>query len=117
MARTYSDVIIRARRILQDEDATSQRYTDESLLDAVNDAVLEVRRVRPDLFISANFTVTTVALVDIASTNIPIPEFHFQSLVYLTAGYQMLRDDEFSVDSRAVNLLNKGTAQLLTVAS
>ena len=114
MARTYSQVIERARRILQDEDATNYRYSDQSLLDAVNDALLEVRRVRPDLFISTSFTVVDVLPGQEASAQIPIDDMYFQSLVYLTTGYQMLRDDEFSVDSRAVNLLNKGTAQLLT---
>ena len=114
MARTYSQVIERARRILQDEDAANYRYTDQSLLDAVNDALLEVRRVRPDLFISVAFTPVDVPLGQEMSALIPIEDMYFQSLVYLTTGYQMLRDDEFSLDSRAVNLLNKGTAQLLT---
>ena len=114
MARTYSQVIERARRILQDEDATNYRYSDQSLLDSVNDAILEVRRVRPDLFISVSFSPTDVLLGQEAAALIPIEDMYFQSLVYLTTGYQMLRDDEFSLDSRAVNLLNKGTAQLLT---
>jgi len=117
MPRTYSQVIERARRILQDEDTDNYRYSDESLADAVNDALLEVRRVRPDLFISASFSVTDVDFADMANVQIPIEDFYFQTLVYLTSGYQMLRDDEFSMDSRAVNLLNKGTAQLLSVAS
>ncbi len=114
MARTYSQVIERARRILQDEDAANYRYSDQSLLDAVNDAILEVRRVRPDLFISVSFSPTDVLLGQESAALIPIEDMYFQSLVYLTTGYQMLRDDEFSLDSRAVNLLNKGTAQLLT---
>jgi hypothetical protein len=112
MARTYADVITRARRILKDQDASSYRYPDQDLVDAVNDAVLEVRRIRPDLFIAAAFATTDVLLADIATTNIPIPEHYLQTLVYLTCGYQMLRDDEFSQDSRAVNLMNKGVSQL-----
>jgi hypothetical protein len=117
MARTYSQVIERARRILQDTDAANYRYPQQDLVDSVNDALLEVRRVRPDLFISSSFSVSDVELANIAAVNIPIESHYFQTLVYLTAGYQMLRDDEFSLDSRAVNLLNKGTAQLLSVAS
>lgn len=114
MARTYSQVIERARRILQDEDAANYRYDDASLLDSVNDAILEVRRVRPDLFISISFTPVDVSSGQEAAAQLPIDDMYFQSLVYLTSGYQMLRDDEFSLDSRAVNLLNKWTAQLLT---
>lgn len=112
MARKYSDVITRARRILQDQDASNYRYPDQDLTDAVNDAITEVRRVRPDLFLSSAFAITDVAVGDIATTDIPIPDMYFMSLVYMAAGYQMLRDDEFSLDSRAVNLLNKGTTQL-----
>lgn len=112
MPRTYADVISRARSILKDQDATAYRYTDQELVDAANDAVLEVRRVRPDLFLSADFTPTDVLLANVAATPIPIEDMYFQTLVYFTAGYQMLRDDEFSQDSRAVNLINKATSQL-----
>lgn len=114
MARTYSQVIERARRILQDEDAANYRYSTESLVDSVNDAILEVRRVRPDLFIAVAFEPADITPGQEGTVEIPIENMYFQSLVYLTTGYQMLRDDEFSLDSRAVNLLNKGTAQLLT---
>jgi len=117
MSRTYSDVITRVRRIVQDEDATGYRYPDASLVDSVNDAILEVRRVRPELFLRVSFNPVDVLLADIAVTDLPIEDMYFQSLVYMTAGYQMLRDDEFSVDSRAVNLLNKGVAQLIKVAA
>ena len=117
MSRTYSQVIERARRILQDLDAGNFRYGDQEMVDAVNDALLEVRRVRPDLFISVGFDPQDVDIADIAITFLPIEAYYFQTLVYLTSGYAMLRDDRFSLDSRAVNLLNKGVSQLITVAS
>lgn len=81
-------------------------------MDAVNDALLEVRRIRPDLFLSRAFDVPVVALADADTTNLPVEDFIFQAVVYLVVGNQMLRDNEFSLDSRAVNLLNKGIAQL-----
>ena len=108
---TYQDLVTRARRILQDEDAANYRYTDQSLLDSANDAMREVRRIRPDLFVRLKFA---TPITDDLSYEIPIEGFYFMSLVYLTSGMQMLRDDEFSIDSRAVNLLNKGTSQLQT---
>jgi hypothetical protein len=115
--RTYEDVVTRARRILQDTDAASYRYSEESLADSVNDAVLELRRVRPDLFVASNFAPESIDAANFGATLLPIDDQFFMSLVYLTAGHQMLRDDEFSHDTRAVNLLNKGVAQLLKVAS
>lgn len=117
MARTYLQAINRARRIVQDTDSTSYRYSDDELMDSVNDALLEVRRVRPELFLASGFESEDVVFEDAGNTALPIEDFNFSALVYLTAGYQMLRDDEFSLDSRAVNLLNKGTAQLITVAA
>ena len=117
MSRTYSQVIERARRILQDEDSGNYRYTAASLSDSINDALLEVRRVRPDLFLAASFVTTDVDETVDGNTVLPIEDMNFQSLVYMVCGYAMLRDDTYSQDSRAVNLLNKGTAQLLTVNS
>lgn len=114
--RTYSDVIVRAREIVQDTDASSYRYSDQSMVNAVNDAILEVQRVRPDLLIGQDFDPNDILVADI-STVLPIENIFFQSLVYMTAGYMMLRDNEFSLDQRAVNLLNKGLAQLITVAA
>ena len=117
MSRTYRSVIDRARRILQDTDASNYRYSEVDIVDAVNDSLLEVRKIRPDLFIDGAFTVVDVSELEVDATAIPIEDFYFQSLVYLVSGYMMLRDDEFSLDSRAVNLLNKGNAQLRTVGA
>ena len=111
MALTYQDVMTRARRILQDEDSGNYRYPDTDLLDAVNDAMKEVRRLRPDLFINTGYRVPTATA---ATNNLLIEDHWFMCLVYMSAGQMMLRDDEFSLDSRAVNLLNKGTSQLQT---
>lgn len=116
MPRTYSDVMSRARAILQDEDSSNYRYPDQDILDGVNDALLEVRRLRADLFASADFAVADKAIGDITDP-LPIPDMYFSVLPYFVAGYTMLRDDEFSLDSRAVNLLNKATSQLLRAAA
>lgn len=104
----------RARSILQDADST--RYTDADLLGGVNDALVEIRRVRPDLFLSIAF-VTDEKLIGDISDDIPVEDFCFQSLVYMATGYMMLRDDEYSLDSRAVNLLNIGTSKLLRTSA
>lgn len=114
MSRSYSQVMDRARSILQDADKT--RYTDDDLLGAVNDGLIEIRRIRPDLLLSVAFVTDEKAIGDIAD-NLPVEDFAFQSLVYMAAGYMMLRDDEYSLDSRAVNMLNIGTSKLLRTLS
>lgn len=108
-------MVKRVRALVQDETPDSYRYSTDSIVDAVNDAVLHMRRVRPELFLSANFQVTDVDPDEIGSTNLPIEDHFSESLTYLAAGELMLRDDEFSQDSRAVHLMNKGIAMLTTV--
>lgn len=116
MARTYGDLISRVRRILQDDvlvgDDPEYRYSDAELLDSCNDAMGEVRRIRPDLFINSGFAIPDATSSD---NTILLEQQYFMALVYIVSGMTMLRDDEFSLDSRAVNLLNKGTSQLQTV--
>lgn len=116
MARTYEDVITRAREILQDTNNAQYRYSDQSMINAVNDAILEIQRVRPDLLLGVSFDPGDADLNNL-TIELPVATTFFQSLVYMTAGQMMLRDDEFAVDARAVQLLNKGLAQLITVTA
>lgn len=51
MARLVSDVLVQVREILQ--DTTGLRYTNASLVRFINDAVVEARSIRPDLFVGA----------------------------------------------------------------
>lgn len=114
MSRTVLDVKTRVRSILKD-NVDPERYNDTDMLNAINDALLEVRRVRPDLYLKrANFVVP-VLVAD--GDKLPIEDTFFNSIVYFTAAYMMFRDDEFSVDSRASQLMAKATGQLLAVAS
>lgn len=55
-----SDVISRVRSILNDADATGYRWTDQELIDAVNDAQGVIAIYRPDCF-SVNEVITLVA--------------------------------------------------------
>ncbi len=113
MTRTVANVKERVRSILKDR-VDPKRYSDADILNAINDALLEVRRVRPDLYLKKNFIVKGLVLdTDV----LPIEDTFFNSIVYFTAAYMMFRDDEFSVDSRASQLMNKATAQLIVVAA
>ena len=47
---TVQDYIDRARVLLLDE-VEDYRYSTESLVDALNEGILEMRRLRPDLFL------------------------------------------------------------------
>jgi hypothetical protein len=116
---TVGQYLEESRRLLQDENSP-YRYPNDDLIDALNIALLEARRLRADLFLPS-FTMpwfdpakqTTSDLV----APVPIDPMYRQSLVYYIVGRAQLRDDESTVDARAASLMTKFTAQLLTIQS
>lgn len=114
MARTVGDVVGRCRGILQDRDAAHYRYSDSDLVGFLNDALLEIYRVRPDLYFS-DFAVTQFVEADVDDTakTLPIDDRYFSPVVYFVVGSAELRDDEFTVDGRAVTLMNQFSSKLL----
>jgi hypothetical protein len=113
---TVGQYIEESRRLLQDE-VSPYRYPDDDIVDALNFALLEARRLRADLFLplfevpwaDPSGTIDTAALVT-------LDPMYRTSLIYYVVGRMQLRDDEPTVDQRAAGLLQKFTAQLLTVA-
>lgn len=112
---TVGDYMEEARRLLQDE-ITPYRYPDDDLVDALNIGLLEARRIRADLFLPL-FDVPWVDSSGTIDTAAPITfdPMYRGSLVYYVVGRMQLRDDEPTVDSRAAGLIQKFTAQLLTI--
>ena len=116
MAKTVSDAISEARVILQDTDSQLYRYSDSELVAYLNNALLEARRIRPDLFRAyVGQPVPSFTASDFAEL-FPLDNMFFPQFVYYIAGTAELRDDEFTVDARAATLLNQFVAKLLTVA-
>lgn len=101
------------RAILKDQ-VEPLRYPDADILDAINDALTEVRRIRPDLFLKKKFKVTPLLF---ETDLLPVEDQFFNPVVYFCVGNMMLRDDEFVVDGRAMALINKATGQLLETAA
>lgn len=117
MAKTVSDAISEARVLLHDTDPQLYRYSDAELLDYLNNAILETRRIRPDLFRAyLGQPLPSYADGDDLSVAFPIDEMFFPQFVFYIAGFAELRDDEFTVDARAATLLNQFAAKMLTVA-
>jgi len=116
---TVGQYLEESRRLLQDE-YTPYRYPQDDLIDALNIALLEARRLRADLFLPTFdipwFDPTLTTTTDLA-VKVPIDPMYRQSLVYYMVGRAQLRDDEATVDARAASLMTKFTAQLLTVQS
>jgi hypothetical protein len=103
-----ADIIAGVRDIIQDLDTT--RYKDDSLIRAINQAVLEIRRVRPDYFIGAYHV--PVTQYSALTSEIQLPETCMPSLVKYVAGWAELRDDEYTTDGRAAALLTAFTTDL-----
>ncbi len=110
---TVGKIIDAARILLQDTRAGAYRYDDPSLILHLQDAILEARRIRPDLFLP-NYTIPEVTARADAFT---LETMYRPAFVYYVAGKAQLRDDETGQDGRATVLLNKFVAQLTIMPS
>lgn len=112
---TFQTVMNDARVLLNDEfqDAnTVTRYTEAQLLGYARQALVEARRVRPDLFLTF---LTGAFPAFAAGDEIPMPEeYHVCLADYITHRAE-LRDDEFATDGRASALYQKFKAGLMGV--
>jgi hypothetical protein len=116
---TVGQYIEESRRLLQDE-IVPYRYPQDDIIDALNIALMETRRLRADLFLPAFampwFDPALTAAPDL-SKPVPIDPMYRQSIVYYVVGRMQLRDDESTTDARAASLLTKFVAQMLTIES
>lgn len=108
MAKTVEKILSDARFILQDE-VIPYRNSVNDLLTALNSGLYELKRIRPDAWLShlgigVELPQYTDTPLDLAMV-IPINPMFYQSLIYFISGYAELKDDEYTVDSRAGLLL------------
>lgn len=113
--RTVGDVIRQVRTLLQDEDAEGYRYSDSSLIDALNSGLLETKRLRPDIFRHRKFDVPQYAVADFGKA-IDYTDMFVPALVNYTVGLAQLRDAEEETDGRAATLINTFITKLVSVA-
>lgn len=113
MAKTASDLIAQSRILLQDSK-TPFRYPTDALISYVNNGLSELKRIRPDVWLEG----FNVDLFEYTSSNldtvIPVDGIFFQPLILFIVGYAELRDDEFTIESRA-GLFLQSFAHQLTV--
>jgi len=117
---TGSLILSQARSILQDRKAP-YRYSEEELTEALNTALSEIRRLRPDAF-AGTFTAGTTPQYSTDPSPVPpllpldadwpVDDMFFSPTVSYVSGYAELRDDEFTEDSRATSLLQRFALQL-----
>jgi hypothetical protein len=108
---TVSDYVAAARIYLQDK-TPPYRYLDEELVLALSMAIMESRKLRPDLWI--NLTLPSYTLND--TTAVPVDPMYRQAMLYYILGQAQLRDDEEASDSRAAAFIGMFNAKLTSVA-
>lgn len=107
---TVSDYVTQARILLQDQVGSPFRYPDADLLQALNLAMLEARRLRPDLFLDASFVPPNFSAID--ATAVEIDQQYRLPFVNYVVGYVQLRDQEDTQDSRALEFISAFHAAL-----
>lgn len=116
MAKTLDDLVDEIRLMLKDR-RVPYRYTQADVIEAINTALREVKRVRPDAWLSCCVDGTdgggTIDMPDyteadlglLPATAFPIDEIFYMAVVFHVVGKLQLGDDEFAVDNRAMSLL------------
>lgn len=108
---TVQDYITEARRLLQDTVAP-YRYAESSFIEALSTAMLEARKMRPDLFLGR---ATLVPEYSSTSQSVVFEPMYRPALTYYVAGRVLLADREDADEARAGAFITKFTTQLLTL--
>lgn len=113
---TVNDYIVSARRLLLDE-AEPYRYPTADLVDALNFAFLEARRLRPDLMLSRFRSTLPSYSTGSLATAVDVDPQYRMAFLYFVCGFVQLRDDESTQDQRASGFMAKFIAQLHTISA
>lgn len=107
---------LREARVLLQDTVTPYRYSDDDLASALSIGLLEVRRLRADLFYPYQTDIPSFLGTDQA-LQVPMDIQYRSSLLYYMIGKIELRDGEPEKDQRAGALLQKAIGQFLTITS
>jgi len=109
---TVQKFVDQARVLLQDQ-TVPYRYSDASLLQAINLGILEIRRVRPDVFLADFTAIPSYTAVD--STAIALDIQYRPALLYFLVGYTEVTNVEEGQDARGSALMDRFMGQLVSV--
>lgn len=116
MAKTYEDILLESRVLLQDTDSSSYRYSTADLIAILNRGLQVIARIRPDACydLFADNSLEVPELVEsspgsgqiIYTANFGFEMQFFTPLVSYVTGLAELVDDEYAADGRAAMLLS-----------
>lgn len=111
MAKTYANLILESREMLQDTDIDDPRYTDSTMLNILNRGLQDLSRIRPDitytLFVNNSLEVPEIVeTAPGAGQVIWTDPFGLEMQFYPTmlsyiVGVAEITDDEYTEDGRA----------------
>ena len=102
---SVADYVSDVRTIILDR-VQPYRYPDDTLVDALNIALLEGRRLRADLFVH-RYGNNVPSFAAVTDETVPIePQFRL-AFLYGIAAHALLRDEEDVQDSRANTFLER----------
>ena len=113
---TVANYITEVRALMQDEVAP-YRYSDASIVSALNVAIGDAYRIRPDMWLNYYDTTLPSYSAGTPTATVDIPQGYRQAFVYFCVAYCQLRDQEDVQDARSSVFLNKFTSQLMTLPS
>ncbi len=115
---TVTDYLAQARALLQDK-TYPVRYPDSDLIDALNLALLEARKLRPDLFLGT--VPGTLTTPSIGGTNpdpmSAIDEQYRVPLLLYVVGHALERDEEDGSEQRAMRYKSQFVGKMLALAA
>lgn len=106
---TLADYLSESRTLLQDT-IVPYRYSDATLVSALNQGIQESRRSRPDLWLGQS----ALPAYDAGSTStaVAIDQMYRMAFVYYMCGRAQLSDQEDTEDQRALAFLGKFNSTL-----
>lgn len=112
---SVADYITEARTLLVD-GVSPYRYSDDTIVSALNNAMNSAVAMRPDLFMVAlRNPPLTVYDASQPTTTVSMDIRYRTALLYYIVGWVQLSDEEDTQDARAAGLLTKFASQLLKV--
>jgi hypothetical protein len=112
MSLTIRNAFTQVRQTVQDVDEP-YRHSDDKLFGYFNDALGDIRRLRPDLFIGS--LDSTWVIYDDTNFDDPFPiDFtYFTTVIDYMASTVGIEDDEFANDGRAITLYQRFVTKLV----
>jgi UDP-3-O-[3-hydroxymyristoyl] glucosamine N-acyltransferase len=120
MLSTLAEYITAARTQLQDENATVKRYTDAEMAEAMGLSLLEMRRIRPELFNSIAGAISAVQNIDRTTptnTVVIMDEQYRPALLYGVIAHVLMRDEEEVSQTIAEKYMARFVSKLLAIAA